>query len=138
MTGTEITGGEVAAEAEIGIAGTGTVARTKITIIEAGATVEAPSTAKMMVEEDMTMRGGVEVVAVLMEALLLVELALVLGEAPLPEHLLGVKALLCVHVRGDLQLQRAFHHAGGQQIPVVSLLVNLMEMSKCCACQRAL
>lgn len=129
-TGTEITGGEVAAGAEIGRTGAETVAGTEIPAVEAEVTAEALTTRKMLVGDVMMMSGGAEAEAVLMEVPLLVEIALVLGEAPLPEHLLGVKVLEDLLLRDGLQLQRMFHLVIAELIPVVSLLVNLMEMSK--------
>jgi len=65
---TEITGGEVAAGAKIGMTGMGTAGGIETTIIAAGATVGVQTTARMMAEEDMMMRG--EAAAVRMEGIL--------------------------------------------------------------------
>lgn len=127
IIGTEITGGEVAAGAEIGMTGMVTVAGIEITIIAAGATAGAQTTARMMAEEDMMMRGGAA--AVLMEVLLLVEPALVQGEALHPGDLLGVKVLIDVFVKSGLLFQGVSLHVVDQLIHAASLLLSLMEIN---------
>lgn len=124
IIGTEIIGGEVAAGAETGMTGMGTAGGTAVPIVEAGVTAEALVTARRKVEEDMMTRSGAAAAAaaVHMEVLLLVELALVQGEAPHPGDLLGVKVLLCVVVKNGLLFQGVSHHVAGQLIPAASLL----------------
>lgn len=128
IIGTEIPGGEVTAGAEIGMTGMVTAEGIKITIIAAGATAGALTTARMMAEEDMMMRGGAA--AVLLEVLLLVELALVQGEALHPGDLLGVKVLIGVFVKSGLLFQGVSLHVVDQLIHAASLLVSLTEINR--------
>lgn len=136
IIGRKIIEGEAAVGAEKGLIKIGIVERTEITIVEAGATVEVQTTTKLMVKESMMMKDGAEVEAEaeadLMEVRVahLVEQVLVLGEAPLLEHLQRVRARVDELMRRGLQLQGVPHHVGDQLIPVVSPLANLMWMSK--------